>query len=102
MSPDCWLIEPMKKMLGVQKFASDTKIQLVIRQWLERQPASFFTSGIQKVVGKWDKCLNELGRYVEKWNTDVKHLRGNSTLLSLFIFFSRSHAVCHLWSCELR
>jgi len=56
----------MKKMLGVQKFASDTKIQLVIRQWLERQPASFFTSGIQKVVGKWDKCLNELGRYVEK------------------------------------
>jgi len=33
----------------------------------ERQrPASFFASGIQKLVDRWDKCLNELGQYVEK------------------------------------
>jgi len=48
MLPDCWLIKPMKKMLDGQKFASDTKVQLVIRQWLGQQPASFFASGIQK------------------------------------------------------
>jgi len=23
-------------------------------------------SGIQKLVDRWDKCLNELGRYVDK------------------------------------
>jgi len=56
----------MKKMLGGQKFASDTKVQSVVRQWLGQQPASFFASGIQKLVHRWDKCLNELGRYVEK------------------------------------
>ena len=52
MLPDCWLTGPMKKMLGGQKFASDTKVQLVVREWLEQQPASFFASGIQRVVDR--------------------------------------------------
>jgi len=52
--------------ISAQKFASDTKVQLIFRQWLGQQPASFFASGIQKVVDRRDKCLNELGRYVEK------------------------------------
>jgi len=56
----------MKKLLGGQKFASDTEVQSVIRQWLGQQPTSFFASGIQKLVDRWDKCLNELGQYVEK------------------------------------
>ena len=49
-----------------QKFTSDTKVQLVVRQWLGQQPASFFASGIQKVIDRSDKCLDELGRYVEQ------------------------------------
>jgi len=57
---------PMKIMLSGQKFASDTEVQSVIRQWLGQQPTSFFESGIQKLVDRWDKCLNELGQYVEK------------------------------------
>jgi len=56
----------MKKMLGGQKFASDTEVQSAVCQWLGQQPASFFASGIQKLVDRWDECLNELGRYVEK------------------------------------
>ena len=65
---DYHLFGPMKKMLGGQKFASDTEVQSVVRhrQWLGQQPASFFASGIQKLVDRWDKCLNELGRYVEQ------------------------------------
>jgi len=38
----------------------------VIRQWLGQQPASLFAVGIQQLVDKWNKCLNELGQYVEK------------------------------------
>jgi len=68
---DYHLFGPMKKMLGWQKFASDTEVQSVVRQWRGQQPASFFASGIQKLVDSRDKCLNELGRYVEKWNTNV-------------------------------
>jgi len=33
--------------------------------------ASFFASGIQKLVDRWNKCLNKFRRYVEKWNTSV-------------------------------
>jgi len=56
----------MKKMLGGQKFASDSEVQSTVRQWLRQQPALFFfASGIQKLVVTWDKCLNEFGRYVE-------------------------------------
>ena len=62
---DYRLFGPMKKMLNEQKFASDTKMQSVAHHWLGQQPASFFASGIQKLVDRWDKCLNELGRYVE-------------------------------------
>ena len=62
---DCHLIGPMKKMLGGQKFTSDTEVPSVVRQWLGQQPASFFTSGSQKLFERWDKCLNKLGRYVE-------------------------------------
>jgi len=51
---------------GGQKFASDTEVQSVVRQWLGQQPVSFVASGIQKLVDRWDRCLNELGRYVEK------------------------------------
>ena len=51
---------------GGQKFASDTEVQSVVRQWLGQQPVSFVASGIQKLVDRWDRCLNELGRYVEQ------------------------------------
>jgi len=52
---DYHLFGPMKKMLGGQKFASDTEEQSVVRLWLGQQPASFFSSGIQKLVDRWDK-----------------------------------------------
>ena len=42
---DYHLFGPMKKMLGGQKFVSDTEVQSVVRQWLGQQPASFFASG---------------------------------------------------------
>ena len=63
---DYHLFGPMKKMLGGQQFPPDTKVQSVVRQWPGQQPASFFASGIQKLVDRWDKCLNELEQYVEQ------------------------------------
>ena len=35
-------------------------------QWIEQQPSSFFAAGIEKLVPRWDKCLNVLEGYVEK------------------------------------
>jgi len=37
----------------VQTFVpSDTEVQSVVWQWLAQQPASFFASGIQKLVDR--------------------------------------------------
>ena len=38
----------------------------LVHQWIEQQPSSFFAAGIEKLVPRWDKCLNVLGGYVEK------------------------------------
>ena len=43
----CFVWGEMKKVLGGQKFASDTELQSVVRQWLGQQPAAFFASAIQ-------------------------------------------------------
>jgi len=59
---DYHLFGPIKKMLGGQKFKSDTEVQSTVRQWLRQQPASLFASGIQKLVDRWNKYLNEFGR----------------------------------------
>ena len=63
---DYHLFGPLKKMLGGQKFASDAEVQEAVRGWLAKQPPSFFLTGIQKLVTRWDKCLNVYGGYVEK------------------------------------
>jgi len=57
-----------KKIPAAQKFASDTKVPSVIRHWLGQWAISFFASGIQKLVDRWDKCLIKFGRYVKKNN----------------------------------
>ena len=39
---------------------------IVTNLLIEQQPTSFFAAGIEKLVPRWDKCLNVLGGYVEK------------------------------------
>ena len=39
----------------------------VVDQWIEQQPSFFFAASIEKLVPRWDKCLNVLGGSVEKW-----------------------------------
>ena len=38
----------------------------LVHQWIQQQQSSFFAAGIEKLVPRWDKCLNVLGGYVEK------------------------------------
>ena len=60
----------MKKMLGGQKFASDTEVQSVVRQWPGQQSASFFASGIQELVAILDTSW-EHRIYVSQSNMDT-------------------------------
>jgi len=54
---DYCLFGRMEKILGGHKFTSDTEVQSVVRWWLGQQPASFFASGIQKLVDRWEQMF---------------------------------------------
>ena len=37
-----------------------------VQKWLTSQAAAFYEEGTQKLVPRYDKCLNNCGEYVEK------------------------------------
>jgi hypothetical protein len=42
------------------------EVKEAIKTWFASQAASFYDTGIQKPVPRYDKCLNNGGNYVEK------------------------------------
>jgi hypothetical protein len=62
----------MRPVYGDKSFARSVierwlqKVQEAVRGWLAKQSPTFFSTGIQKLVSRWDKCLNVHGGYVEK------------------------------------
>jgi hypothetical protein len=49
-----------------QRFENDREAEMVVTQWFQSQAADFYDTGIQKLVPRYDKCLNSGGDYVEK------------------------------------
>ena len=49
-----------------KKFDDDDEVQEEIMTWFKGQAADFYDSGIQKLVPKLNKCLDNAGDYVEK------------------------------------
>jgi hypothetical protein len=63
-SPD---LDPSDFLSGQhQRFENDREAEMVVTQWLQSQAADFYDTGIQKLVPRYDKCLNSGGEYVEK------------------------------------
>ena len=44
----------------------DDEVQEEVMTWFKRQAADFYDSGIQKLVPRLNKCLGNVGDYVEK------------------------------------
>jgi hypothetical protein len=51
--------------LGGRRFKSDEKVKDAIKEWLNGLAAEVYDEGIQKLVTRYDKCLNIFGDYVE-------------------------------------
>jgi hypothetical protein len=56
----------VKKRLAGKKFDDDDEVQEEVVTWFRGQAAEFYDSGIQKLVPRLDKCLDNMGDYVEK------------------------------------
>jgi hypothetical protein len=55
----------LKKHLAGKKLDDDDEVQDVMT-WFKGQAADFYDSGIQKLVPRLNKCLDNAGNYVEK------------------------------------
>ena len=60
------LFPNMKTWLTTQRF-HDAEMQAGVNEWLKSQAAKFYDDGINKLVHRYDKCLNLNGDYVEKY-----------------------------------
>ncbi|KAJ4431881.1 TGF-beta receptor type-1, partial [Periplaneta americana] len=55
----------LKKFLGGQRFDGD-EVKTAMREWFASQAGEFYNEGIERLVPRLDKCLNNGGDYVEK------------------------------------
>ena len=56
----------LKKHLAGKKFDDDDEVQEEVMTWFKGHGAYFYDSGIQKLVPRLNKCLDNAGDYVEK------------------------------------
>jgi len=63
---DFHLFLHLKKHLACQKFHKDDEVKNEVTVWLRVQAAEFYHMGIQKLVPRLNKCLDEGCDYVEK------------------------------------
>jgi hypothetical protein len=52
--------------LGTQRFHTNEGLMDGVNNWLRNLVAPFFDEGLQKLVSRYDVCLNVDGSYVEK------------------------------------
>jgi hypothetical protein len=55
----------------VEIFSGNEESMEGVKTWLSSQVADFFDTGIQKLIPRYDKCLNSGGYYVEKYRKYV-------------------------------
>ncbi|GFW94458.1 histone-lysine N-methyltransferase SETMAR [Trichonephila clavipes] len=63
---DFHLFRYLKSHLSGKSFRDDDEIKDEVEMWLRQQAATFYVCGIQKLVHRLNKCLDNGGDYVEK------------------------------------
>jgi hypothetical protein len=63
---DYHLFTYIKNWLGSQHFINNEELMEGVRTWLSSQVADFFDIGIQKLIPKYDRCLNSSDDCIEK------------------------------------
>jgi hypothetical protein len=62
---DFHLFLHLKRFLVAERFNCNDEVRTAVQHWV-KTAADFFDDGIQKLVPRYDKCLNLDGNYVEK------------------------------------
>jgi histone-lysine N-methyltransferase SETMAR len=65
-SSDFHVFLHLKTFFGGWRFHDNSEVKEAVNTWFASQVASFYDAGIQKLVPRYDKGLNNGGNYVEK------------------------------------
>ncbi|GFS77895.1 uncharacterized protein TNCV_2027831 [Trichonephila clavipes] len=76
----------LKSFLAGKHFNNDKELKENVSNWLKTQAATFNEEGIEKLVPRYDTCLQNLGSYVE---SDEEHFWLNGYV---------NKQKCHIWS----
>ena len=88
---DYHLFPVIKNWLGIQCFDTDAELHAIVNHWLKAQVADFYREGIEKLVPRYDKCLNLNGDYVEKIAEECTlHMHMNFGFFSLLIVYFKT------------
>jgi len=63
---DFHLFLHLKSFLAGRQFHDDNEVKETVTTCFTSQAASFYDEGIQKLVQRYDKCLNNGGNYIKK------------------------------------
>jgi hypothetical protein len=63
---DFHLFPKLKEFLGGRRFKSNKEVKDAVKEWLNGLAAEVYDEGTQKLVRRYDKCLNVGGDFVEK------------------------------------
>ena len=63
---DFHLFLHLKSFLAGWRFHDNNKVKEAVTRCFASQAASFYDEGIHKLAQRYDKCLNNGGKYVEK------------------------------------
>jgi hypothetical protein len=65
-SSDYHSLSKLKEFLGGRRFKRDEEVKDAVKEWLNGLAAEVYDEGIQKLVTRYDKCLNVGSDYAEK------------------------------------
>ncbi|KAJ4434307.1 hypothetical protein ANN_22861 [Periplaneta americana] len=86
---DYLLFLHLKKLLPGQHFHSDREVQTTVTHWFRSQAAEFYDTGIQKLIPRYDKCLNSGGEYIGKQLNNWRIYSNNSFHEIVFFYLNR-------------
>ncbi|GFW94725.1 uncharacterized protein TNCV_4247651 [Trichonephila clavipes] len=56
----------ISSFLAGKHFNNDKELKENVSNWLQTQAATFYEEGIEKLVPRYDTCLQNFGSYVER------------------------------------
>ncbi|GFU85003.1 histone-lysine N-methyltransferase SETMAR [Trichonephila clavipes] len=69
---DFHLFRYLKEFLGGKRFDTADEVKEEVQDWLSSQAADVYDLGIQKLVERYDKCLNKYGKSSDKRTDDMR------------------------------